>query len=172
MAPERMLKQLEFMRKPIDFKINESNQSNESMHIQESLQEVQADVSEEYPVLCGTQCILFMVVDKEYEEGGFKKMKKEKQRINATQHTHIVSWKQQSVERKPWFMNGNTLCFRLSEIIELGGYDTSSENYLKEDWDLEMRILEKYRYVFNIQEPLLLYRIHPNQETQKLKKQI
>ena len=39
---------------------------------------------------------------------------------------------------------------------------------MHEDYDLEVRILSKYGVVYNIQEILLLYRVHPNQLTYKL----
>ena len=38
-----------------------------------------------------------------------------------------------------------------------------------EDLDLELRILKKYKTVYNIQEPLLLYRTHVNQSSKKNK---
>ena len=36
-----------------------------------------------------------------------------------------------------------------------------------EDLDLELRVLKKYKIVYNIQEPLLLYRTHNNQSSKK-----
>ena len=36
-----------------------------------------------------------------------------------------------------------------------------------EDLDLELRILKKYKFVYNVQEPLLLYRTHDNQLSKK-----
>ena len=36
-----------------------------------------------------------------------------------------------------------------------------------EDLDLELRILKKYKTVYNIQEPLLLYRTHDKQLSKK-----
>ena len=60
--------------------------------------------------------------------------------------------------------------FRKKEVVELGGY--SNEYSTVEDYDLWIRILNKGKG-YNLQEYLLKYRVHPNQEkNEKLKIQL
>ena len=107
-------------------------------------------------VLCGTQCVLFMENDR-----------KEKVRLSATNHAEVVTWEGYQTNPQPWIMNGNSLAFRKEAVLEVGGYDPV--RVLDEDRDLELRLLEKWGRVYNLNEPLVLYRIHPEQATQKLR---
>jgi hypothetical protein len=47
-------------------------------------------------------------------------------------------------------------------VLEVGNYRRDLRMPF-EDLDLELRILKKYKIVYNIQEPLLLYRTHNKQ---------
>ena len=68
-----------------------------------------------------------------------------------------------------WFMNHPTLCYRKQAIEKIGKY--SNDHIIKrsamEDWELELRFLKTFGAVYNLQEPLLYYRIHENQITIK-----
>lgn len=65
-----------------------------------------------------------------------------------------------------WICNHPTVCFRKKEILDLGGYD---ENYINfaEDFDLELKILKKYKRLDNMSDVLVDYRTHPDQNTKK-----
>jgi cellulose synthase/poly-beta-1,6-N-acetylglucosamine synthase-like glycosyltransferase len=93
--------------------------------------------------------------------------RKEKVRLSATNHAEVVTWEGYQINPKPWIMNGNTLAFRKEAVLEVGGYDPA--RVLDEDRDLELRLLEKWGRVYTLNEPLVLYRIHAEQATQKLR---
>jgi glycosyltransferase involved in cell wall biosynthesis len=63
-----------------------------------------------------------------------------------------------------------TIMMRRSVLEDLGAYDESQQAYTVEDYDLWLRIAEKYE-VANLPQYLLNYRISPNQITQKKRAQ-
>lgn len=62
-----------------------------------------------------------------------------------------------------WIMNHPTLMFRKSAVMDVGNYDLDMDGI--EDYDLEMRLLRKFGSLHNMQDVLVLYRLHPNQVT-------
>ena len=91
-----------------------------------------------------------------------------KKYLNCTHHPEIITL--ESYKNTPtnsnshWFMNHPTLCFRKSAIESVGSYNTKMGS-MSEDFELELKVLKKYGKVMNISEPLLYYRIHPDQTT-------
>lgn len=65
-----------------------------------------------------------------------------------------------------WISNHPTLCYRKSAVENVGKYVLKRE-YAFEDFDLLLRLLKTYKVLYNINEVLLMYRIHPNQITLK-----
>ena len=61
-------------------------------------------------------------------------------------------------------MNHPTFCFRRKEILDIGSYNKDIHS-MCEDFELILRVLKAYRKIYNIQEPLLYYRLHENQVT-------
>lgn len=89
---------------------------------------------------------------------------RKKTMLRNTSHPAVVTFDNVIRNNMTWFMNHPTLCFRKSAVLKVGNYDYShGKKYLKEDYDLEIRILEKYGAVYNLPEVLLLYRIHEGQ---------
>ena len=82
--------------------------------------------------------------------------------VNQTNHKSITL---NEFRRNPihWIVNHPTLCYRKSAILEIGNYDI---NYNKiEDYELMLRILKKYKYIHNMEDILLYYRLHDEQVT-------
>lgn len=115
MKPERIITQLEFMKK------------NPDIHI------------------CGAQILQF-------DNTGI---------IGNTSHKSYT-WDEYIERPTSWFMNHPTLCFRKQSVIDVGNYQ---DYYLIEDLNLELRMLKKYKKIYNFDIPLLYYRIHPTQVT-------
>ena len=79
-------------------------------------------------------------------------------------HPEKLTWNEYLHTKKTWILNHPTICFRKSAVLEVGNYNKELRLPF-EDLDLELRILKKYGYICNINEKLILYRIHPQQIT-------
>jgi hypothetical protein len=87
-----------------------------------------------------------------------------KQFLQTTNHPPVITWDQYKGVKSHWFMNHPTLCYKKSVILSVGNYNTDM-NSMSEDFELELRVLKRYGVVYNIVEPLVYYRIHPDQAT-------
>jgi GT2 family glycosyltransferase len=87
-----------------------------------------------------------------------------KQFLQTTNHPPIITWDQYKIVKSHWFMNHPSLCYKKSAILSVGNYNTDM-NSMSEDFELELRVLKQYGVVYNIGEPLVYYRIHPDQAT-------
>ena len=81
-----------------------------------------------------------------------------------------MSWEEYKKNPKHWFVNHPTLCYIKSAILEVGNYNDSLRNHhgnddLTHDFDLQLRMLKKYGYIYNFPEHLLNYRLHDKQVT-------
>jgi|Laugresbdmm110sn_2_1035109.scaffolds.fasta_scaffold02392_5 mannosyltransferase OCH1-like enzyme len=83
---------------------------------------------------------------------------------SATTHPLRLTLEEYKLSRSNWFMNHPTFCFRKSAILEVGNYN-DEERKPFEDFELELKILKKYGVIYNLEESLLLYRLHPDQIT-------
>lgn len=102
-------------------------------------------------ILCGSQVNMF------------KEINNVKTSIGITSHPNMSI--ETFLENKPhWVMNHPTFCFRRKEIIDIGSYNKDIHS-MCEDFELILRVLKAYRKIYNIEEPLLYYRIHENQVT-------
>ena len=86
---------------------------------------------------------------------------------NKTEHSPKITWDvfSNTDANSTWLMNHPTLCFYKSAVMSVGNYNIEQPVEPMEDYDLELRIMQKYGAVYNIDESLLLYRIHPQQVT-------
>lgn len=98
-------------------------------------------------VLCGSNMISFI---------------NDKNEIGRSSHPFTLTWDDYKILKSEWILNHPTLCFKKSSVLEVGNYRRDLRMPF-EDLDLELRILKKYKIVYNIQEPLLLYRTHNKQ---------
>jgi hypothetical protein len=62
-----------------------------------------------------------------------------------------------------WLVNHPTLCYRKSDILNVGNYNPKFTK--TEDFELMLRILKQYKYIHNMNDTLLHYRLHENQTT-------
>jgi hypothetical protein len=83
--------------------------------------------------------------------------------LNITNHPKMLTWEKYKITKSHWFMNHPSICFKKSAILAVGNYNP--ERSLYEDFELELKILKKFNVIYNIEEPLLLYRIHDKQVT-------
>ena len=102
-------------------------------------------------VLCGSNIISFI---------------NNKNEIGRSTHPFIITWDNYKKTKDDWILNHPTLCFKKSAVISVGNYRRDLRMPF-EDLDLELRILKKYKVIYNIQEPLLLYRTHDKQLSKK-----
>lgn len=82
--------------------------------------------------------------------------------VSETKHTpiHLNDYIKQP---KQWLVNHPTLCYRKSAILSVGNYDPKYNKI--EDFELMLRVLKKYKYIHNLDDTLLYYRIHDQQVT-------
>ena len=88
------------------------------------------------------------------------------ERIITQLNPYSLTWDEYKTAKSDWIMNHPTLCFKKSAVLTVGNYRIDMKMPF-EDLDLELRILKKYNIIYNIQEPLLLYRTHENQLSRK-----
>jgi glycosyltransferase involved in cell wall biosynthesis len=127
MLPDRIMKQLEFMKTHSDC------------------------------VVCGTNMQMFSL-----QANGKRSLDRE------TKHSEKITWQHfYSMKVRPtWIMNHPTLCFRKSAVLAVGNYNSERDRaFSLEDYELELKLMHKYGVVYNLQESLLYYRIHPEQIT-------
>lgn len=82
---------------------------------------------------------------------------------NKTNHPSL-SLEEYKKKKKHWLMNHPTFCFRKSKIIEVGNYNNDTKEMV-EDLELILKVLKKYKKIYNLQEVLLYYRLHSGQLT-------
>lgn len=75
-----------------------------------------------------------------------------------------ITWEKFKKNPQHWFVNHPTICYRKSSVIKAGNYDKSLKR-MAEDFNLELRMLQKFGMIFNFPEALLNYRLHENQVT-------
>lgn len=102
-------------------------------------------------VLLGSQIIMFIKENNKIINKG------------ATNHKNLTL-DEFKKNKKHWLMNHPTFCFRKSKIIEIGNYNNKLHS-MCEDFELILRVLNKYKKIHNINEPLLYYRLHNEQLT-------
>ena len=100
-------------------------------------------------VLCGTQIQCF---------------NDQQQALQRTNHPSIITLEEYKKQPSHWFLNHPTVCFKKSAILEVGNYNDEIHSMM-EDFELWLRILKKYKKIYNIPEVLLNYRIHDKQLT-------
>jgi hypothetical protein len=108
--------------------------------------------------VCGTNMQMFSMSDKGRRIPG-----------EETHHADKITWQEfySQKQRPSWIMNHPTLCFRKSAVLAIGNYrhHGKGHEFNMEDYELELRLMHKFGAVYNLQEILLYYRIHPEQVT-------
>jgi mannosyltransferase OCH1-like enzyme len=89
--------------------------------------------------------------------------------VSKSNHKSI-SWEEYKKNPSHWFINHPTVCYRKQSILDVGNYNKDL-HLMAEDFDLELRMLAKYKNIFNFDEPLLYYRLHKDQVTHKSNKE-
>jgi len=94
---------------------------------------------------------------------------KEKTRGNIIAHPYKFTWTEFMSKRPTWFLNHPTVCLRKSPLIEIGNYNIDHDYAgAMEDYELELRYLKKYGYIYSLSSVLVYYRIHEKQVTRFL----
>jgi GT2 family glycosyltransferase len=95
----------------------------------------------------------------------FKEINNTKINYGVSQHKEILDVNLFLKNKtQHWIMNHPTFCFRKKSIIDIGSYNSDIHS-MYEDFELILRVLKKYGKIYNIQEPLLYYRLHEEQLT-------
>jgi len=105
-------------------------------------------------VMCGSNIQMFNTMENA----------KEKQMLQLTNHNIKITWDEYKNLKSHWIMNHPTLCYKKSAIKSVGNYNINMGS-MSEDLELELRILKTYGVLYNIEQPLLYYRIHKDQTT-------
>jgi hypothetical protein len=84
---------------------------------------------------------------------------------NIVSNTNHKSMTLKGFKKNPihWIVNHPTLCYRKSAILNIGNYDVKFNKI--EDFELMLRFLKYYKYIHNIDDVLLYYRLHDKQVT-------
>jgi hypothetical protein len=80
-----------------------------------------------------------------------------------THHPTTLTWDAYKTTKTHWFMNHPTLMFKRSAVLAVGNYSDGPCTF--EDLQLELKLLKQYGVIYNIDEPLVTYRLHPDQVT-------
>lgn len=84
-------------------------------------------------------------------------------KMYSTNHP-CITWDNYKKTKSHWITNHPTLCYRKSAVLNVGNYD-KMKSKMTEDFEITLRLLKQYNYIYNFKEPLLYYRIHENQVT-------
>jgi len=103
-------------------------------------------------VLCGSQINMFKHINNKIVDCG------------KTNHPHLELDTFMKNTSNHWLMNHPTFCFRKKQILEVGNYNGSIHS-MCEDFELILRVLKKYRKIYNMKDVLLYYRLHEDQLT-------
>ena len=99
-------------------------------------------------MICGSQITSFDDVGKE--------------RVGSNHPS--LTWEEYKAKPNHWFVNHPTVCYRKQAVIDAGNYNPKLSR-MSEDFELELRMLKKYKLIYNLPESLLKYRLHPGQVT-------
>ena len=94
--------------------------------------------------------------------GGSIQMFDEDGNTNIIHHENVLI-NTKELENKTWIMNHPTLCYKKSAILSIGNYEKTRTN--KEDYQLEIKLLNKFGILYNIPQILVHYRLHKQQIT-------
>lgn len=83
--------------------------------------------------------------------------------FGKTNHPSIT-WDEYVKIKSHWISNHPTLCYRKSAVLEVGNYDINKSR-MTEDFEITLRLLKRYKYLYNFPDVLLNYRSHENQVT-------
>lgn len=75
-----------------------------------------------------------------------------------------ITWEEYIKIKSHWITNHPTLCYRKSAVLEVGNYD-KTKSKMTEDFEIALKLLKRYKYIYNFPEPNLYYRIHNEQIT-------
>jgi mannosyltransferase OCH1-like enzyme/GT2 family glycosyltransferase len=81
----------------------------------------------------------------------------------TTNHPSIT-WDEYKKIKSHWISNHPTLCYRKSAIIAVGNYDINKSK-MTEDFEITIRLLKRFNFLYNFNDVLLYYRSHENQVT-------
>ena len=107
--------------------------------------------SHEDCVLLGSNVLMFTA------DGSFKKG------LQHTRHPAELTWGQYKTTKSHWIMNHPSIMYKRSAVLAVGNY--SFVRSIFEDFEVELKLLKRFGRLYNIQESLVLYRIHPDQVT-------
>jgi GT2 family glycosyltransferase len=84
---------------------------------------------------------------------------------NIVNNTNLKSITLNQFKEHPlhWIVNHPTLCYRKNAILNIGNYDARFNKM--EDYELMLRFLKHYKYIHNMSDFLLYYRLHEQQVT-------
>jgi hypothetical protein len=83
---------------------------------------------------------------------------------NAVSNHPSITWNEYKSTPSHWFMNHPTACYRKSALLKAGNYDPTLKQ-MCEDFEMELRMLKTYGYIYNFPDILVQYRLHDEQVT-------
>lgn len=100
-------------------------------------------------MICGTQLYNYEYNNNKWMRSNFRSNLPEK-----------LSWYDYLKNPLPWFMNHPSLCYRKQAIERVGKYseDPIIKESKMEDFELELRFLKTFGMIYNIKDPLIIYR--------------
>jgi glycosyltransferase involved in cell wall biosynthesis len=83
--------------------------------------------------------------------------------FNSTNHPSIT-WDEYIKTKSHWITNHPALCYRKSSVLSVGNYDKNKPKMI-EDLEIALKLLKEFKYIHNLTESLVYYRIHDSQIT-------
>jgi hypothetical protein len=90
--------------------------------------------------------------------------KESKNNVISTTNHQSITWDEYKQKKSHWISNHPSLCYRKSAALEAGNYDFNKLRII-EDFDFTLRMLKTHKYLHNLEESLLYYRLHNEQVT-------
>jgi hypothetical protein len=73
-----------------------------------------------------------------------------------------LTWNDYRLQKAHWIMAHPAICFKKSLVLQAGNYNNTQ---MCEDLEIELKMLKICGVIYNLKEPLIQYRIHPDQVT-------
>ena len=99
---------------------------------------------------------------------------RDQQIVGQTNMQEHIEWEEYIKKPSNWIMCHPTVCYKKSAILNVGNYNKDNklgapkdkqQPHLGEDLELELKLLKQYKKIYNMQECLVFYRLHPDQVT-------
>lgn len=113
--------------------------------------QIQFMIKNPQAMICGTQLVEYVCINNNWVRRKYQ-----------SNLPNVLSWYDFLQKPVGWFMNHPTLCYRKYAIEKIGKYseDPIIKESKMEDFELELRFLKTFGFIYNLTDCLLIYRVY------------